>query len=167
MDQQYVSGFGEILLFIVGGLLFIVATLFVSRLVRPDRPSAEKLATYESGEEPVGPAWVQFNIRFYIIALLFLLFEAEIILLFPWATVFAKKELIGQTNGRWGWFSVMEAVIFIVVLALGLAYAWRNGFLDWIKPDPQPTRYQSPVPKNLYHTINERYAPRKKNNTPS
>jgi NADH-quinone oxidoreductase subunit A len=162
MDQQYVSGFGEILLFIVGGLLFIVATLFVSRLVRPDRPSAEKLATYESGEEPVGPAWVQFNIRFYIIALLFLLFEAEIILLFPWATVFAKKEL----NGRWGWFSVMEAVIFIVVLALGLAYAWRNGFLDWIKPDPQPTQYRSPVPKDLYHKINERYARTEKNNTP-
>jgi NADH-quinone oxidoreductase subunit A len=60
----------------------------------------------------------------------------------------------------------MEAVIFIVVLALGLAYAWRNGFLDWIKPDPQPTQYRSPVPKDLYHKINERYARTEKNNTP-
>jgi NADH-quinone oxidoreductase subunit A len=156
-SQDYISEFGEILLFIIGGALFVIVTLFVSKLIRPDRPGAEKLTAYESGEEPVGPAWTQFNIRFYIVALIFLLFEVEIILLFPWSTVFAKKELIEETNGTWGWFALIEAVIFIVVLALGLAYAWVHGYLDWIKPDPQPTPHISPVPKHLYEKINQQY----------
>lgn len=156
--QVYISAFGEILLFVVGGALFIVMALFVSRLIRPHRPNPEKLATYESGEEPIGAAWTQFNVRFYIIALIFLLFEIEIVLLFPWATVFVKKDLMQETNGAWGWFAVMEAVIFITVLALGLAYAWANGHLDWIKPDPKPTSFQSPVPKHFYQKINEQFA---------
>jgi NADH-quinone oxidoreductase subunit A len=157
VQQPYLSPFGEILLYLIGGLLFISVTLFVSKLVRPNRPNEQKLATYESGEEPISAAWTQFNVRFYIIALIFLLFEIEIIFLFPWATVFAKKELLEETYGRWGWFAVIEAVIFILVLALGLAYAWVNGFLDWIKPSPQPTEYKSPVPKSLYDTVNVKY----------
>jgi NADH-quinone oxidoreductase subunit A len=157
-DQGYISEFGEVLLYIIGGILFVAVSLFTSRLVRPDRPNAEKLSTYESGEDPVGEAWTQFNVRFYIIALIFLLFEVEIVLLFPWSTIFAKKELIEQTNGRWGWFAVIEAVIFILVLALGLAYAWANGFLDWIKPEPRPTPYKSPVPKEFYNKINEQFS---------
>ncbi|HEX6224880.1 MAG TPA: NADH-quinone oxidoreductase subunit A, partial [Chryseolinea sp.] len=89
MDQeQYLSAFGEVLLFIVAGVIFILVTLLVSKLIRPDRPNPEKLSTYESGEEPVSSAWSQFNIRFYIIALIFLLFEVEIVFLFPWSTVF-------------------------------------------------------------------------------
>jgi NADH-quinone oxidoreductase subunit A len=157
-NQVYVSEFGEILLYIIGGTLFIGITLFVSSLIRPHRPNAEKLTTYESGEEPVSAAWTQFNIRFYIVALIFLLFEVEIILLFPWSTVFAKKELMEETNGTWGWFAVIEAVIFIVILALGLAYAWVNGHLEWIKPDPKPTAFKSPVPRELYQNINEKFA---------
>ncbi len=156
-NGNYISGFGEVLLFIIGGLVFILGGLLTSRLIRPNRPNPEKLATYESGEEPVGTAWTQFNVRFYVIALIFILFEIEIVLLFPWATIFAKKELIEETNGRWGWFAVTEAVIFIVVLALGLAYAWVNGFLDWIKPDPKPTEYTSPVPKKYYEELNQRF----------
>lgn len=159
-DQQYISEFGEVLLFIVGGIIFVLGGLFTSRLIRPNRPSAEKLATYESGEEAISTAWTQFNIRFYIIALIFLLFEVEIIILFPWATIFANEDIIRETNGRWGWFAVIEAVIFILVLALGLAYAWVNDYLDWIKPDPQPTNYKSPVPKAYYEKINQRFANR-------
>jgi NADH-quinone oxidoreductase subunit A len=155
--QNQISEFGEILLYIVGGALFIIITLFVSKLVRPNRPNTEKLLAYESGEEAVGPAWTQFNIRFYIVALIFILFEIEIIFLFPWATVFANKELMQQTDGAWGWFAVIEAVIFIVVLALGLAYAWAKGHLDWIKPDPKPTPHQSPVPNEYYQKINQQY----------
>lgn len=158
MDQQYVSGFGEILLYIIGGALFVIGGLVTSSIVRPRRPNPDKLATYESGEEPVSTAWTQFNVRFYIIALIFILFEVEIVFLFPWAAVFADKELIRQTDGRWGWIALVEAVIFILVLALGLAYAWVNGFLDWIKPDPKPTEYQSPVPKKYYEEINRRFA---------
>ena len=156
--QSYISEFGEILLFIIGGIVFIIMTLFVSRLIRPNRPNPEKLSTYESGEEPISTAWTQFNIRFYIVALIFLLFEVEIIFLFPWATVFADKELMIQTNGEWGWFAVIEAVIFIGVLALGLAYAWVNGLLDWIKPEPNPTSHESPVPKEHYQKINDLFA---------
>src|SRR5215510_10849603 len=108
MNQQYLSAFGEILLFIIGGIVFILVTLLVSRIVRPNRPNPEKLSTYESGEEPITAAWTQFNIRFYIVALIFLLFEVEIVFLFPWATVFANKKLIQETNGAWGWFSLIE-----------------------------------------------------------
>ena len=157
-NEIYLSAFGEVLLFIIGGILFVLFALFVSSLLRPDRPNAQKLATYESGEEAISAAWTQFNIRFYIVALIFLLFEVEILFLFPWATVFAKKDLIAQTNGLWGWFAVIEVVIFIAVLALGLAYACVNGHLDWIKPEPSPTQLNSPVPKDLYQKINDQYA---------
>ena len=157
-QEIYLSDFGEVLLYIIGGALFIAVSLFVSCLLRPNRPNSQKLATYESGEDPITSAWAQFNVRFYLIALIFILFEVEVLFLFPWATVFAKKELLEQTGGRWGWFSVIEAVIFIGILALGLAYAWVNGHLDWVKPDPQPTELQSPVPRNLYEKVNEHYA---------
>jgi NADH-quinone oxidoreductase subunit A len=157
MEQGYLSGFGEVLLFLVAGTVFILVTLLVSRLVRPDRPNPEKLATYESGEEPIGSPYTQFNIRFYVVALIFLLFEVEIVFLFPWSTVFAKKEWITQTNGQWGWFAMTEMIVFILILALGLAYVWVNGFLDWVKPDPKPTQVNSPVPRELYARVNKIY----------
>jgi NADH-quinone oxidoreductase subunit A len=157
MSQSNLSGWDEVLLFIIGGLLFVTVALTASRLIRPHRPNSEKETTYESGEEPVGSAWVQFNIRFYIIALIFLLFEVEIVFLFPWATIFANKELIEQTNGAWGWFALIEMIVFVLILALGLAYAWVNGYLDWVKPEPKPTEFNSPVPRELYDKINEQY----------
>lgn len=161
MEKASVSGFGEVLLFIIGGALFSLVMLFVSGRIRPSRPNAEKLTTYESGEDPIGAAWTQFNIRFYIVALIFLLFEVEIVFLFPWATVFAQKELITETNGAWGWFALLEMLVFILVLALGLAYAWVNGHLDWAKPEPRPTEVSSPVPPVLYEKLNEKYAGKK------
>jgi NADH-quinone oxidoreductase subunit A len=154
---QNISEFGEVLLFIVGGIVFLLLTFFVARLIRPNRPSPEKLTTYESGEEAVGTAWGQYNVRFYVVAIIFLLFEVEIVLLFPWATVFADKKMIEQTNGLWGWFAVVEAVIFIFILALGLYYAWVKGHLEWIKPEPSTTDYKSPVPKEFYDRINQQY----------
>lgn len=156
-EKVYLSSFAEILLYIIGGLLFVMSVLLVSRVLRPNRPNFEKLTTYESGEEPVSSAWTQFNIRFYVVAIIFLLFEVEIVFLFPWSTVFAKKELIEQTNGLWGWFSFLEMLAFIVILALGLAYAWVNGFLDWVKPQPKPTQVKSPVPPSLYNELNKKY----------
>jgi NADH-quinone oxidoreductase subunit A len=158
MEEAYLTEFGKILIFLIAGIVFVLLTFLASRMLRPNRPNPEKLTTYESGEEPVSSAWTQFNIRFYVVALIFLLFEVEIVFLFPWSTVFAKKELIEQTNGAWGWFSMLEMSVFILVLALGLAYAWVNGFLDWVKPNPRPTEIGSPVPKDLYMKINARYA---------
>jgi NADH-quinone oxidoreductase subunit A len=155
--QQYLSAFGEVLMFILVGIIFIVVTLLVSKIIRPHRPNPEKLSTYESGEEPVSAAWSQFNIRFYIIALIFLLFEVEIVFLFPWSTIFANPQLIKETNGLWGWYSFIEMLLFIFILALGLAYAWVKGHLDWIKPEPKPTEFSSPVPKAHYEAINQKY----------
>lgn len=157
----YLSEFSFVLLFIIVGVLFVLVSFLASRFLRPDRPNAQKLAPYESGEEAITTPWTQFNVRFYIIALIFLLFEVEIIFLFPWATVFADPQRIAETGGRWGWFALLEMVLFIAILALGLAYAWVNGYLDWIKPDPQPTKLQSPVPPALYEQLNERYKTKK------
>jgi NADH-quinone oxidoreductase subunit A len=165
MPQGYLSEFGEILVYLITGVVFLMSTLLLARIVRPNRPNAEKLTSYESGEEPVSSPWTQFNVRFYVVALIFLLFEVEIVFLFPWATIFAKKELMEQTNGAWGWFSLIEMLVFIFILGLGLAYAWVNGFLDWVKPDPKPTKINSPVPGELYENLNRKYAALKKTAT--
>jgi NADH-quinone oxidoreductase subunit A len=151
------SPWAEVLLFLAGGLAFVTAALLISRLIRPNRPNPEKLAPYESGEQPSGTAWVQVSTRFYIIALIFLLFEVEVVFLFPWATIFANDQLINETNGSWGWFSFAEMLIFVGVLALGLAYAWTKGYLDWIKPVQEVNEFKSPVPDEMYRKVNERY----------
>ncbi len=156
-DQYTISEFGQVLLFLITGILFLSLSFLVARLIRPNRPNEQKLETYESGEQPLGTAWSQFNIRFYIVALIFILFEVEIVFLFPWATVFASKELIEQTGGAWGWFSFTEMIIFILILALGLAYAWVNGLLDWVKPAAKTEDIASVVPNELYNNINDTY----------
>jgi NADH-quinone oxidoreductase subunit A len=153
-----ISEFGIMLLFILTAFAFIGGILLFGKLLRPDRPSEEKLTTYESGEEPVGNANIQFNPRFYVIALIFVLFDVELVFLFPWATVFAQPALIAETDGLWGWFTLTEAVVFVVVLALGLAYAWAKGYLDWEKPQPKIPKIDSPVPPELYQQVNERYS---------
>lgn len=158
MSEQSISSWGQVLLFIVGGLLFVSTALLVSKLIRPSRPNEEKLTSYESGEEPVGSPWIQFNVRFYVIALIFILFEVEIVFLFPWATIFADKQLMDMTGGAWGWFALAEMMIFVGLLALGLVYAWKNGHLDWIRPSPRITEFKSPVPPEVYKKINERYS---------
>lgn len=157
-SEIYLSAVGEVLLYIVGGILFIVLAFVTSSLLRPNRPNPQKLSTYESGEDAISSAWTQYNARFYIVALIFLLFEVEIVFLFPWTTIFVQDDLLAASGGLWGWFSVVEVAFFILVLALGLAYAWVNGHLDWIKPEPAPTPMKSSVPPELYERINERYA---------
>ncbi|MBX9850287.1 MAG: NADH-quinone oxidoreductase subunit A [Cytophagaceae bacterium] len=157
MVNSQLSEFGIVLLFIIGAIAFVLITLTVSRFIRPNRPNYEKLTSYECGEESVGNVWSQFNARFYIIALIFILFEVEILFIFPWATVFGDEKKIAGTDGLWGWFSLTEMFIFISILILGLAYAWGKGFLDWIKPEPEVKDYQSPVPKSLYEALNQKY----------
>ena len=152
------SAYGEILLYIIGGIVFLLGGLFTSYLLRPSRPNLEKLSTYESGEEPIGSARGRVNTRFYIIALIFLLFEVEIIFLFPWATVFGSKDRIAATDGLWGWFSLIEMFVFIGILALGLAYVWVKGHLDWPKVKVPKNEFKSPVPAKLYNEINKKYS---------
>jgi NADH-quinone oxidoreductase subunit A len=154
-----ISPLTQIVIFTIGGILFVVLALFTSRLIRPHRPGEQKLISYESGETPQGVAWIQFNMRFYVLALVFLLFEVEIVFLFPWSTVFANSTLIEQTSGSWGWFAFTEMLIFIIVLAIGLVYVWKMGHLDWVKSKPQTSDFKSPVPAELYERINQKYKP--------
>jgi NADH-quinone oxidoreductase subunit A len=151
-----ISGFGTVLLFIVGAIGLIIILLFVGKILRPNNPNDEKLTTYESGEVPVGSAWGKFNVRFYVIALIFLLFEAELVFLFPWATIFGDENLINESNGLWSQFSLIETFIFIGILGVGLAYVWAKGMLDWVKPRPKGTNFKSQIPLEEYQKFNER-----------
>jgi NADH:ubiquinone oxidoreductase subunit 3 (subunit A) len=109
---------------VVGALLF---ALVLWAALRPSRHSEEKLTTYECGEDPVGGAWVQFNIRFYVFALIFVVFDVEAVFLLPWATVFREIGLIAY----------LEGLVFIAVLVVALAYVWRKGDLAWVRPEDQ------------------------------
>lgn len=160
-----ISAFGNILLFILAAILLIVGMLALAKFIRPHRPNEEKLSTYESGEDPIGNANIPFNVRFYVIALVFLLFEVELIFLFPWAVVFGDANFIAQTHGLWGWFSLIEMLIFVGILALGLAYAWGKGYLEWVRPQPQIPEIKTSVPARHYQQINDKYGPKSK--TPS
>lgn len=119
--------FGKIFIFLILSILFVIITLFISKLVRPNRPTKEKYLTYECGENPEGSPWVKFNIRFYVVALIFLIFDVEVVLLFPWAL--AYKE--------YGWFGFLVGIIFLAILGLGMAYEWRKGDLEWARPEPK------------------------------
>jgi len=155
-----ISPLTQILVFAIGGTLFVVLALFTSRLIRPNRPNPQKLSSYESGETPQGIAWVQFNMRFYVLALIFILFEVEIVFLFPWAVVFANDALNAETSGSWSWFAFTEMLLFIVILAIGLIYAWKMGHLDWVKSKPVASEFKSTVPSQYYHQVNEKYKSR-------
>ncbi|MEH0157683.1 NADH-quinone oxidoreductase subunit A [Limibacter armeniacum] len=157
MENSVVTDFGYLLLFIIAGCVFVGGGFVASSLLRPNRPNYEKLTTYESGEDPIGNAWSRFNIRFYVIALIFLLFEVELVFLFPWATVFGNKEMIDQTDGLWGWFALLEVFVFVLILVLGLAYVWRKGFLDWVRPEHKQSDFKSKVPASMYEQINKKY----------
>lgn len=120
------SGFATVLLFLVVGLIFLSFTLLLSRLIQAKgKPGKDKYMAYECGEVPEGSAWIRFNIRFYVLALIFIIFDVEIVFLLPWAVVFKKL----------GAFAFLEGLIFIGILAIGLAYVWKKGDLEWVKPD--------------------------------
>lgn len=155
MIEPELTEFGTILIFIFGALTFVVVGLTAAKLIRPNRPNYEKLTTYESGEDTIGSAWGQFNMKFYIVALIFLLFEVEILYLFPWGVIFGDKELIESTDWAWAHFALIEMFIFIIVLALGLVYAWRKGFLDWVKPVQKISDYQSKIPSEAYKHLQD------------
>jgi NAD(P)H-quinone oxidoreductase subunit 3 len=110
-------------LFMVVGLL--VFTLGLWWAIRPSRFSEEKLTTYECGENPSGPAWIQFNIRFYVFALIFIIFDVEAVFLLPWAVVFRELGLLAYVEG----------LVFIGVLVVALAYVWRKGDLEWVRAE--------------------------------
>ena len=137
--------FGRVLIFLIVGLIFVAGGLIFAWLLRPNRPYPSKLATYECGEEPIGDTRVRFNVRFYVIALIFLVFDVEVVFLFPWATVF--KQL--------GWYAFNEMLVFLGILFVGYAYVWRNGDLDWDKPVPKIPTYERGVGVRETHLTEE------------
>ncbi len=108
----------------MGLALFFVAFAFaIAKLLGPYKPTPEKRLTYECGMDPIGESWIQFNVRFYVMALVFLVFEIEAVFMFPWAAVYDQL----------GLFGLVEMTVFIAILLVGLAYVWGKGDLEWIK----------------------------------
>jgi len=122
------SNFTLVLVFAILGILFIFGSLFVGKLLRPKNPYPVKGEIYECGESAVGPAWISFNIRFYLIALIFVIFDVEAALMFPVAVVFKKWVADGL-----GWIAFIEIVIFVAILVVGLVYVWMKRDLEWVK----------------------------------
>ncbi|MDR2285329.1 MAG: NADH-quinone oxidoreductase subunit A [Sphingobacterium sp.] len=147
------SAYGAILLMGIIGILLVCVTIFLAKLIAPKKPNPIKESTYECGEETVGTAWVQFNPRFYVIALIFLLFDVELIFIFPWSVVFGNEFLIGA-DGRWGWFTMAEMGIFLAILIVGLIYVWRKGDLNWIKPNHVRPVVNVNIPQDAYAQLN-------------
>jgi NADH-quinone oxidoreductase subunit A len=115
--------FGTVFFAVILGIIMVAIPLIISWLVAPSNKTKDKLDTYECGEEAEGSAWLQFNIRFYIIALIFLIFDVEVVFLFPWAVVFKEMGLL----------ALIEMGIFLLILIAGLAYVWVKSDLEWVR----------------------------------
>ncbi len=120
--------YASVAAFFLVAIGFIIGSLLAGRLLRPNNMYPEKLETYECGEAPVGPAWFNFNPRFYIIALIYIVFDVEIAFVYPVATVF--KRWVAQGSGM---FALVELFLFVAILMLGLVYVWVKGDLEWIR----------------------------------
>ena len=112
-------------IFIGLGVILPFAALTIGRLLRPHIPTQQKMITYESGNDPTGESWVQFHIRYYLFALLFVIFDVETLFLYPWAVVY---DALRQEMGL---LILWEMLLFVLLLLLGLAYAWRKKVLEW------------------------------------
>jgi NADH-quinone oxidoreductase subunit A len=152
-----------LLLFTVVGVGFVFVHLMLGKLIRPNKPDPEKMEIYECGEPTVGSAWVQFDLRYYVIALLFVIFDVEVAFFFPWAVVYGKVNALGdprlsseerteirnalgpaaaspqtdadiaQSAHRLAWIAFFDILVFFGVLLVGYAYLWRRGDLDWVR----------------------------------
>jgi NADH-quinone oxidoreductase subunit A len=150
-----------IVIFLVAGLVLLLTPLALGRLVRPHRPSPEKGTVYECGEPTIGSAWVQFDLRFYVVALLFVIFDVELAFFFPWAVVFGSAVRAGDpaasaehrlqaaqaiqpaataattpdpgAMNALAWIAFADILVFFAVLLVGFAYLWRRGDLAWVR----------------------------------
>ncbi len=148
-----------ILVFLAVGVAFLLTNLALGKLIRPNRPSAAKGEIYECGEKPVGTAWIQFDLRFYVVALLFVIFDVEMAFFFPWAVVFGSANRAGDaslpeserlaavntlapgttavpdagTMHSFAQFAFAEFLVFFAILLVGFAYLWRRGDLEWVR----------------------------------
>lgn len=112
-----------LLIFSITGILMALGGLLVGKLTRTHLPHPEKGTAYECGEPPIGPSWVQFDLRFYVVALVFIIFDIEIALFYPWAVVYAES----------GVAALWDMLFFFGVIVVGFAYLWKFGYLDWVR----------------------------------
>jgi NADH:ubiquinone oxidoreductase subunit 3 (subunit A) len=124
-STSFLAAHSGILTFLITGFALLGGGMLFWWVIRPERFSEEKQTTYECGENPEGSAWIQFNIRFYVFALIFLVFDVEAVFLLPWAVVF--REL--------GPLAYIEGLVFIGILAIALFYIWRKGDLEWVRAE--------------------------------
>ena len=122
--------FATVLVFAVVSIGFALGGIAASRLVGPKWPSPEKSSIYECGERPIGVAWFNFNPRFYLVALVFLIFEVDIALTFPVVAVYRRWT---EASLGMAWVAFVELLIFTAILVVGLVWAWANGDLEWVK----------------------------------
>ncbi|MZQ82342.1 NADH-quinone oxidoreductase subunit A [Paenibacillus sp. 5J-6] len=118
---MYTNNYVIVAIFLGLGILLPVVALTIGKWLRPSKPVVEKYTTYESGNEPVGEGQIRFNIRYYLFALMFVIFDVETVFLYPWAVAFNQL----------GLFALVEMCIFVALLAIGLIYAWKKKVLQW------------------------------------
>jgi len=142
----------HVLVFASVGVVFVFANLIIASILRPKRKTDKGLETYECGEEAIGDAWIRFDIRYYTVALVYVIFAVEIAFLFPWALVLndATAGEGAAAGAGIGAFALIEGVVFIGILFLGLAYVWAKGDLDWILTWNAP-HYQPPDERPRVH----------------
>ncbi|MBW5445926.1 NADH-quinone oxidoreductase subunit A [Cohnella sp. CFH 77786] len=119
--EKYINSYVIVTVFLVLGIAFPIFVLSLGRLLRPHKPSPGKETTYESGNDPVGDSQIRFNVRYYLYALMFVVFDVETVFLYPWAVAYRQL----------GLFALVEMVIFIGLLLVGLIYAWKKKVLQW------------------------------------
>jgi len=117
----YQNSYLIVAIFLLLGIILPIVALFFGKLLRPNKPNETKFSTYESGIEPFSDSRVQFHVRYYIFALMFVIFDVETVFLYPWAVAYEKL----------GIFALVEMLIFVVMLVIGLIYAWKKKVLKW------------------------------------
>lgn len=128
MSSNNLDVFMPIIIFIAAALLLFFGGLLAAYIISPSKSSKYKDLPYECGEEPVGEAWSAFNVRFYVVGLIFIIFDVESVLLFPVATIFKKMNEMGE-----GAYVLTVFLEFVFVLIAGIAYCWKKGDLDWVR----------------------------------
>lgn len=144
-----IADYATVLIFILVGFVFAGIALGVAKLLRPSNPSPAKLTTYECGELPTGSSWVRFNVRFYLVALFFIVFDVEVIFLYPWAVVFKQLYPVPRLGALVFW----EMILFLAILTVGLAYVWVKGDLSWVKKLVDRTPAESATPAALEEEV--------------
>ena len=121
MSSTYAQQYLFIGLLTVAAIILAVVPLVVARFVAPSKPGKSKSAAYECGMESTGDPWLQFRVQYYLYALLFVIFDVEVVFIYPWAVIWKSLGLL----------AFVEMAIFLGILAVGLAYAWKKGVLEW------------------------------------